>query len=1026
MRHRLTTSHTALALLLAALLSLIVLSRQALPVAAVTAPTLDLNGDAPGVNFETTFTEDEGAKPIVSATGLSLTYTDGPTLSAARAKLLIKPNGALESLSADPSATGLIVKYQPSKGELTIEGVRPVADYQQVLRTLTYNNSSQSPDVNDRSVEITVSDGALVSLPAVSKVLINAVNDAPVLDNSGQMILPPILEDEFNSSGSAVKSIIESAEQQGQNLITDVDSDALEGMAIIEAVSSNGIWQYSLTAGASWLPFPAVSNMSAVLLNETSRVRFVPAPGYSGSATFVFRAWDQSAGRENGQTGIDVSINGGVTAFSAQSETVAIEVLPVNDLPLIDLNGGEEGVDFSPQFFEGGAAVAVADSDATLSDADHPSLQSLTATLTDRPDGSAEWLAATTTGTSITAAAYDPATGRLVLTGPDTTAAFQQVLRSITYQNISTNPNSAARVVEVVAHDGVDPGNTARSTVRVNAANTAPVLTTTGPLSLGNVAEDSPQPTGVLLAALLAAAGNPITDADGGALEGLAVFDADSSHGSWQFSLVNPPSGAADWQPVGVVSATLALLLPDSAWLRFVPAANYVGPAGQLSFRAWDQTSGAAGQRVDTTQTGGNTPFSVDAGVIVATVTPVNDAPTLGGLPVAAWLYTEDATEVQLMPSIVVADIDSAALASAVIRLTNPIDGDAERLLVTTGATGITAAYDEGVLQLSGAASPAAYQQVLRSVSYRNTSQDPDGTDRLLEVTVADAQNSSPAQILIVQVQPVNDPPDLDLNGAGVGFDHETFFFINRAPVPVAPDLVLADQDNTTLRGATIRIVNLQNGQAELLAVDVSGAANINLDTNNSANDVLRLTGMDSVANYQLVLRTITYDNNLAQPNATDRRIEFTLNDASGVSTPRQTLLHLLPAPTARLLMPMVSRRGEEPNDSCAEAFQLFVNRNETFLPDDAVDWFVFDLAAAAEVTVELRDFSPGRGQLNVAIGQGCQQLQLIGTSGEPTVDKTVSLGRREAGRYYIRVIADGPLSQTAAYRLFVRVNGGS
>ena len=330
------------------------------------------------------------------------------------------------------------------------------------------------------------------------------------------------------------------------------------------------------------------------------------------------------------------------------------------------------------------------------------------------------------------------------------------------------------------------------------------------------------------------------------------------------------------------------------------------------------------------------------------------------------------------------------------------------------------------MLQLCGADSLGADPQLLLSVSYRNTGQDPDGADRLLEVTVVDAENSSPAQVLIVQVQPVNDPPQLDLNGAGAGFDHETFFFINRAPVPVAPDLVLADQDNTTLRGATIRIVNLQDGQAELLAVDVSGATNINLDSNNLANDVLRLTGTDSVANYQLVLRTITYDNNLAQPNTTDRRIEFTLTDASGVSTPRQTLLHLLPAPTARLLMPMVSRRGEEPNDSCAEAFQLFVNRSETFLPDDAVDWFVFDLAAAAEVTVELRDFSPRRGQLNVATGQGCQQLQLIGTSGEPTTDKTVSLGRREAGRYYIRVIADGPLSQTAAYHLFVRVNGGS
>lgn len=1023
-RHRLPTSHPVLALLLAALLSLVVLSRQALPAAAVTAPTLDLNGDLSGINFEMTFTEDEGPKAIVSPTGLTIAYTDGPTLSAARAKLLVKPDGALESLSADPGVTGLTVKYQPGKGELTIEGVRPIADYQQVLRTLVYGNSSQAPDISDRLVEITISDGTLVSAPAVSTVLINAVNDAPVLDNSGEMLLPPLPEDEFNSSGSSVTGIIASAEQQGQDRITDVDRDALEGMAIIEAVSTNGIWQYSLTAGASWLTFPTVSNTSAILLNETSRVRFVPAPGYSGSATFVFRAWDQSAGRENGQTGIDVSINGGATAFSAQSETVAVEVLPINDLALIDLNGPEEGVDFSPQFFEGGAAVGLADSDATLSDADHPNLQSLTATLTNRPDGAAEWLAANTIGTSIIAAAYDPTTGRLVLTGPDTTAAFQQVLRSITYQNSSTNPDSAARVVEVVAHDGVGPGNTARSTVRVNAANTAPVLTTSGPLSLGDVAEDAPQPAGVLLAALLAAAGDPISDADSGALEGLAVFAADNSRGSWQFSLVNPPGGAADWQPVGVVSATLSLLLPDSAWLRFVPAANYVGPADQLSFRAWDQTSGVAGQRVDTTQTGGNTPFSADAGLIVANVTPVNDAPTLSGLPTVALLYMEDAAPLKLMTGVVVADIDSAQLSSAAVRLTNPIDGDAEWLLATVGATGITAAYEEGVLQLSGVAPPAAYQQVLRSVAYHNTSQDPDAADRLFEVTVADAQSGSLAALLTMQLQPVNDLPDLDLNGAGAGFDDEIVFYINRTPVLLAPDLVVADQDNTTLRSATVRITNLQDGSDELLTADKSGATNITLKY--PAPGVLSLTGVDSVANYQRVLRTVTYDNTLSQPNTDDRHIEFTVNDATGASAPRQTLLRLLPAPTARLLMPIVSRRGEEPNDSCAEAFQLFVNRSETFLPDDAVDWFVFDLAAAADVTVELRDFSPGRGQLNVAAGQGCQQLQLIGTAGEPTANKTVALGRRDAGRYYIRVIADGPLSQTAAYRLVVRVGDGS
>ena len=1009
--------------LLPALILAILLSTALSPANAATAPALDLNGDAAGIDFVATFSEDGGPQPIVDSAALVIAYADGTQLTAAKAHLTARPDGTQESLGVDPGATGLTVKYDPAKGELTLKGARPVADYQQVLRTLTYNNTSQSPDRTDRLVEITVSDDALTSPPATSTVLINAVNDAPVLDNSGDMSLPAIYEDDVNSSGNSVEGIIDSAQGQGQDRITDVDDNALEGMAIIEAASGNGTWQYSLTAGATWLTFPAVSNTSAVLLNEMSRIRFVPTPGYSGSVIFAFRAWDQSAGRENGQTGVDVSINGGTTAFSAQSETVTVEVLPVNDLPTIDLNGPEEGTGFSPQYFEGGPPVAIADSDATVSDADHASLVSMTVTLTNRPSGAAESLAATTTGTSIIAATYDPATGRLVLTGPDTIAAFQQVLRTVAYQNTSTQPGTAARIIEVVASDGMNTGNAAVSTMRINPANNAPVLDAPAPLSLGEVAEDTTQPAGMAIAALLATAGDPISDADENALEGLGIIAAGGNHGSWQFSLANPPAGAADWQPIGVVSPTMALLLPDTAWLRFVPAANYVGPSGDLTFRAWDQTSGAAGQHADASQTGGSSAFSVATGTVFATVTPLNDPPVLSGLPANALLYTEDASPVRLMPGVVVVDGDNATLAGAMVRLTNPLDGDAEQLSATPGSTGIAVVYEDGLLQLSGTATVAAYQQVLRSVAYHNTSQDPDATPRILTVAAADALANSPAYTLTVQVQPVNDAPALDLDSSTAGNDSEAVFYINRAPALLAPNLVLADTDNTNLKSVTVRIVNLKNRQAELLSADVSGAANIK-PIYDQATGVLSLTGVDSVVNYQQVLRTLTYDNILPQPDTEDRRIEYTVSDSEAAGATRVAVVHLLPAPTARLLMPIVSRRSEEPNDVCADAYAISPGRTEAFLPDDAVDWFTFELPAAANVVVELRGFSPGRGQLNVAAGVACQQLQLIGTAGEPTADKTVNLGRREAGRYYIRIIADGPLSETAAYTLFVRATG--
>ncbi len=462
-------------------------------------------------------------------------------------------------------------------------------------------------------------------------------------------------------------------------------------------------------------------------------------------------------------------------------------------------------------------------------DEDHASLASLIVTLTNRPDGAAESLAATTTGTNITAAPYDPATGRLVLTGPDTVANFQQVLRLIAYNNTSVGPATAARLVTVIANDGVNDGPVATRTIAVNPVNSAPVLAPVA-LALGDVAEDTTQPTGVMIAQLLAAAGDPITDADGSAQEGIAIIGVDNSHGEWQYATANPPASAADWLPVAPVPDTAALLLSDTSWLRFVPAPNYSGPSGVLTFRAWDRTSGANGQRdVDVSAQWRQHRVQRQQRHIAAMVTPVNDLPVIAGLPAAPLLYVEDDDPLTLAGnSLTVSDVDNTMLASATVRLTNPLDGDAEWLLVNTNGLGIAAAYADGVLQLTGAASPATYQQVLRSVKYWNASQDPTPDDRLIEFTVADNAGTGPAAGLVVQVQPVNDPPEIDLDGVGPGLDFATTFFINRGPVPVsAQSMTVTDIDNTTLKSATVRITNPQDGQAEILAADSAGVTNI-------------------------------------------------------------------------------------------------------------------------------------------------------------------------------------------------------
>ena len=102
-------------------------------------------------------------------------------------------------------------------------------------------------------------------------------------------------------------------------------------------------------------------------------------------------------------------------------------------------------------------------------------MASATVTLTNRPGGANESLNASVTG-NITKA-YDSSTGVLSLTGSETKANYQQVLRTVTYNNISQNPSTTSRSVTFVVNDGVSNSATATSTVTVLSVNDAPSFT---------------------------------------------------------------------------------------------------------------------------------------------------------------------------------------------------------------------------------------------------------------------------------------------------------------------------------------------------------------------------------------------------------------------------------------------------------------------------------------------------------------------------------------------------------------------
>jgi hypothetical protein len=148
------------------------------------------------------------------------------------------------------------------------------------------------------------------------------------------MTLTAINEDvaAASNTGTLVSAIIASA---GGDRITDADAGALEGIAVIAVVNTNGTWEFSTNNGGSWTAFGSPTGAAARLLasNASTRVRFLPNANFNGAVNpgITFRAWDQTSGANGGTA--NTSPNGGSTAFSTATETASITVNAVNDAP---------------------------------------------------------------------------------------------------------------------------------------------------------------------------------------------------------------------------------------------------------------------------------------------------------------------------------------------------------------------------------------------------------------------------------------------------------------------------------------------------------------------------------------------------------------------------------------------------------------------------------------------------------------------------------------------------------------------
>lgn len=160
--------------------------------------------------------------------------------------------------------------------------------------------------------------------PVIAKIMIESVNDAPRLDISSQPILPQIIPNTFNPTGTVIEKLIGTS-------IRDVDTDNQQGIAVRATSTVNGRWEYRCENTLDWLAFPNMKASEVFCLRPNDQVRFVPRTGWSGKEILKYHAWDQSRGHSGM---IDLASSN--TSISKAIETASITVSSTRMRPIID------------------------------------------------------------------------------------------------------------------------------------------------------------------------------------------------------------------------------------------------------------------------------------------------------------------------------------------------------------------------------------------------------------------------------------------------------------------------------------------------------------------------------------------------------------------------------------------------------------------------------------------------------------------------------------------------------------------
>ena len=813
------------------------------PTVTTTVSVTEVNDIPVLSNASTTLAYTENANSIINA---SITLSDADNAVPVKVTVAFTGNSFVSAedqlLFTSSASTGNIAAaWDSAAGTLTLTSLNNTATLSQwnaAMQAVSYKNLSDAPSTGNRSISFTANDGTDDSVAAITTVSVTAVNDAPVLAaasktagyteptgtvtgaspvavfGSSSLTLTDFENNSIKAFSLTVTGVVDSTE------VLNIDGTDIALIPATTATTSGNLFTYSVTSSGT--NFTVTFSKSSNYVDISTVKSLLEAMTYNNT-----NANNPTAGARVITVASVQDSGGGTDTYTTSLGNAAkstVTVTATNDAPT--LTSVSKTAAYTEPAGTGGASpvIVFGSGSLTLTDAESNTIKAFSLTVTGVSDSTEvlnidgvdisliDGRTSTTSGNGFTYSVSSTGSQTFTVSFSKSSnfvdiGTVKSLLEAMTYNNTSANnPTAGDRVITVASVQdsggGTDTylsgaGSVAQSTVTVTAANDAPVNTLPG----------STVSVGYNSSTFITGLG--VSDADAGAATNfsvkLAVNQGTLTLGS-STGVTVTNNGTNSVTLTGKVADINSLLVTSNA-VKYTAPSN-LGGSYTLTMTSNDTGNSGTGAGVDVVNT-----------VSIA----VNQPPVLGGAATVA-TYTENGTAVAIFNTITVTDADNPKLASAKVTIANFVTG--EDVLGFTNIAGsmgnITGSYNSGsgVMSLTssgGTATLTEWQAALRAVTYSNSSENPNTTQRTISYVVNDGAADSLAVSNSLNVAAVNDAPTVSAP-ATFTVNEDTLLNLLYTGTP------FADVDNTSLT-VTLSIADGTIGATSGGGVTVGGTA---------------------------------------------------------------------------------------------------------------------------------------------------------------------------------------------------------